>query len=545
MTNLLQQLLEEQQDLTAVERFAQMHADGQLPAQQQYYSKLLPASPPAQGQQFAFNVDLDKCSGCKACVTACHSLNGLDDSETWRDVGLLIGGTAELPIMQHVTTACHHCIDPACATACPVNAYEKNPVTGIVKHLDDQCIGCQYCILACPYEVPKYNAAKGIVRKCDMCSDRLAVGEAPACVQACPHEAISIGVVNVDEVLESAGRGRLVATAPDSNFTKPTTTYFSRKTVSSKLLAADSQILILQHAHWPLIIMLVLTQLSIGMFATGLLTNLAGSQPLAAAIHATVALLLGLLALGASTCHLGRPLYAFRAVIGLRHSWLSREIVVFGGFAGAAVTYVCLSWLKLAPDFLPGVPAAMTSATGWSAVAIGLLGVFCSVMIYVFTQRQFWKFGQTATKFLLTCPILGIATTWITLAVIAVATGDERTHSFVVHVKPWFVAALFLASLSKLTVEASLFAHLKHSGISQLKRTAKLMTSQLRNITLARFVAGTLGGVLLPVATLLPLSDNTSLAVVATAFAGCVSGELLERYLYFTAVSPDKMPGAF
>ncbi len=108
----------------------------------------------------AFEVDLDRCSGCKACVTACHSLNGLDDGETWRDVGLLVGGTTGNPVMQHVTTACHHCLEPACLTACPVNAYEKDPLTGIVQHLDDQCFGCQYCTLACPYDVPKYHAPR-------------------------------------------------------------------------------------------------------------------------------------------------------------------------------------------------------------------------------------------------------------------------------------------------------------------------------------------------------------------------------------------------
>src|SRR3954466_2950723 len=88
---------------------------------------------------------------------------------------------------------------------CPTKAYEKDPVTGIVKHLDDQCFGCQYCTLMCPYDAPKYNEARGIVRKCDMCSDRLAHGEAPACVQACPNEAIRIPVTDRAGVVAAAG----------------------------------------------------------------------------------------------------------------------------------------------------------------------------------------------------------------------------------------------------------------------------------------------------------------------------------------------------
>ena len=62
---------------------------------------------------------------------------------------------------------------------CPVNAYEKDEITGIVKHLDDQCIGCVYCTLKCPYEVPQYDKAHGIVRKCDMCADRLSERRSP------------------------------------------------------------------------------------------------------------------------------------------------------------------------------------------------------------------------------------------------------------------------------------------------------------------------------------------------------------------------------
>jgi NAD-dependent dihydropyrimidine dehydrogenase PreA subunit len=149
---LVERYLREQQSLTAVERFAQRHTDAERPLREPYYRDLLPASPPAEGQQYAFSVDLDACTGCKACVTACHNLNGLDDSEAWRSVGLLHGGTAAAPVQQTVTTACHHCLDPACMTGCPVGAYEKDALTGIVKNLDDQCIGCQYCTFTCPYD---------------------------------------------------------------------------------------------------------------------------------------------------------------------------------------------------------------------------------------------------------------------------------------------------------------------------------------------------------------------------------------------------------
>ena len=119
--------LNEQRDLSAVERFAQFHEDADEPLQGQYYSALMPAHPPGPGQQLAFEVDLDRCSGCKACVAACHNLNGLDEGESWRDVGLVIGGMPELPVLQHVTSACHHCLAPACLNACPVDAYEKDP----------------------------------------------------------------------------------------------------------------------------------------------------------------------------------------------------------------------------------------------------------------------------------------------------------------------------------------------------------------------------------------------------------------------------------
>ena len=148
---LIDALLDEQRQLTAVERFAQKHEHAEAPIQSRYYRDLLPLSQPRAGEQYAFEVDLDKCSGCKACVVACHNLNGLEENESWRSVGLLVNAENSAPFQQTVTTACHHCVDPGCLNGCPVLAYEKDPITGIVRHLDDQCIGCQYCVLKCPY----------------------------------------------------------------------------------------------------------------------------------------------------------------------------------------------------------------------------------------------------------------------------------------------------------------------------------------------------------------------------------------------------------
>ena len=174
-----------------------------------------------------------------------------------------------------MTSACHHCLDPACLSACPVDAYEKDPVTGIVKHLDDQCFGCQYCTLACPYDVPKFHAGKGIVRKCDMCGDRLRAGEAPACVQACPHEAIRIRVVDRGGRPARAEAGEFLPAAFDPSYTQPTTVYRvapRRRPPAGRRVSRVEP----EHAHTPLVVMLVLTQLSVGGFLVELIARLGG-----------------------------------------------------------------------------------------------------------------------------------------------------------------------------------------------------------------------------------------------------------------------------
>jgi len=541
LSNLLEQLLSEQADLTAVEQFSRAHNKGDVPDQAQYYERLLPASEPKEGQQYAFKVDLDRCSGCKACVTACHSLNGLDKEETWRDVGLLIGGTELLPVMQHVTTACHHCLEPACAVGCPVNAYEKDPLTGIVKHLDDQCFGCQYCTMTCPYEVPKYHAEKGIVRKCDMCSERLGVGEAPACVQACPHESISIQLVDVEDVRQR--EELLVATSPASSLTHPTTSFesarFGYKTAKQPELTSVEEPRP-QHAHWPLIIMLVLSQLSVGMFSCLSAFVVFDGFAIVAPWFSCCALAVGLASIAAATFHLGRPQYAFRAILGVTHSWLSREIVVFGAFAGAASLLTGSAWLSssLVTQKLLSLATAL----------LGLAGVFCSVMIYVFTRREFWNIKQTGIRFFLSTVISGAAASSVVLS-IQTQVGSltpakiDSLGSLCRVAWPVLGMVIFAASIGKIGFETSLLTRRGSGNSLQLDRTRRLLTNNFRSITSARMVTGSVVGLILPVSLLFQTPGQASTVMLAALLCVCLASETCERFLFFAAVSPDRMPG--
>jgi Fe-S-cluster-containing dehydrogenase component/DMSO reductase anchor subunit len=543
---LIHQVIREQQQLTAVERFAREHSTGNVPLHAKSYTTLLPASPPGPGEQYAFEVDLDACSGCKSCVTACHTLNGLDENETWRDVGMLHGGSAELPVIQHVTAACHHCLEPACMIGCPVKAYEKDPVTGIVRHLDDQCIGCQYCTLACPYDVPKYNHRLGIVRKCDMCSSRLAVGEAPACVQACPNGAIRITVVRQHEIVESCETGQFLPGAPDPAITLPTTNYKTRRALPRNLLPADYYSIHPEHAHWPLVIMLVLTQLSVGAFLVAIvLQSLIRPEVLAdvSRIHAVSALVFGLLALGASVFHLGRPHLAFRAVIGVGTSWLSREILAFGVFATLATAYAAAAWFEPTAEWL--------GPLGCAVVLAGLSGIVCSIMIYRSTHRRFWSGTAASVKFLLTMLVLGVATTLVTsVAAAAWTPGLKLTQVWTEYGEP-LVRLLVAAAVAKLLFEAASLRHLRAKQNSPAKRSAMLMTGPLARATGWRFACGLAGGIALPALLLAAIDahgDATSYnmlvgVVVPVSFVACVIGELFERYLFFTAVVAPRMPG--
>jgi len=545
-TGLLAALLREQQTLSAVESFARKHEAETLPAQERFYRDLLPHEGPGPGQQYAFEVDLDNCTGCKACVSACHSLNGLDETEAWRSVGLLHGGSAQTPALQTVTTSCHHCVEPACMHGCPVKAYEKDATTGIVKHLDDQCIGCQYCTFMCPYDAPKYNARQGIVRKCDMCSHRIEEGEAPACVQACPNGAIKITVVEKEKMVSVSTEDSFLAGAPDPAATAPTTIYKGAQNLPENMLPADHHSMNTEHAHPPLVVMLTLTQLAAGAVAVNfVLERLFGLSVGSATTQTAVAMGLCLLALGASVFHLGRPMGAWKAFLGLRTSWMSREILAFGAFAKLGVAYAAALILPRFVDvpFAPLVETALPYLHG-AAALFGLVGVFCSVQIYAATKRRYWSFVQTATKFFLTTAILGLATV---LTVGVVVEHDQPVTGGAVKT---LVVIMVAASVVKLLFEGSVFRHLGGETTNVFARAAQMLATVMRTQTLARFGLGLVGGVFIPLIALAELDYRdgrlpSMLAVSAVVLTLVITtaGELLERYAFFAAAPASRMPG--
>jgi len=253
--------------------------------------------------------------------------------------------------------------------------------------------------------------------------------------------------------------------------------------------------------------MLVLTQLSVGAFCTATILRLFFPSDLLrelTPLHSLVALLLGLLALGASTMHLGRPLKAWRSFVGLKTSWLSREIIVFGLFAILAVIYAGSFWLPAVSRFLI-IPfwrelssSPLQNTFGISVAVTGLAGVFCSMMIYRDTPRTFWRITFTAPKFSGTTVLLGPATILFTMTMQSVFAPAIAAQPAFRHVVVLLCGFLAVAATAKLLWELTVFVHLNDRDWTDMKRTALLMAGVLRRVTIPRFVCGALGGVMLP-----------------------------------------------
>ncbi len=167
-------------------------------------------------------VDLTRCIGCRGCQVACKAWNDRSvnptvlngnftnppklNSETFTHISFFEWETDKGPVWQFVKSQCMHCKDPACVSACPASALKKTP-EGPVVYYYERCLGCRYCMMACPFHIPKYEWEKTIfpfpwVRKCTFCSDRIADGRTPACIKVCPTNVMFFG--ELEEVKKEA-----------------------------------------------------------------------------------------------------------------------------------------------------------------------------------------------------------------------------------------------------------------------------------------------------------------------------------------------------
>ena len=177
--------------------------------------------------QYGFHFNARRCTGCKTCMLACKDLHDLAPEAAFRQVYEYGGGSwrrSEGGAVSHdafcyyVSVACNHCGNPACVQVCPTGAMHKDE-RGLVSVDARRCIGCGYCALSCPYRAPKVDREQGRSVKCDGCTDRVAAGIAPVCVEACPLRALDFG--EMEDLRERYGGVADLPPLPEATATSP------------------------------------------------------------------------------------------------------------------------------------------------------------------------------------------------------------------------------------------------------------------------------------------------------------------------------------
>ena len=470
-------------------------------------SSLIPSIPLEDGQQYRFHFDMSKCVGCKCCEVACAEQNNNPPDVSWRRVGEIEGGMYPQTQRMHLSMGCNHCLDPSCMTGCPTAAYSKDPVTGIVAHNPDVCIGCEYCIWNCPYSVPAFNPDRGVVGKCDMCHGRLAEGDAPACVNACPSEALEIEIVDIAEWRQRYGDEANAPGLPSAEDTISTTRVTLPDDLPSNAERADFHQVRPAKPHFSLVLMTVLTQLSVAGFASAWLMSLFGGSEALKSV-ALLTLALGLVSFTASPLHLGRPAFAPLAIRNLRSSWLSREILALTAFGAAATVYAALLLLRL-----PGA-----SAVGGVASAVGLFAMYATSRIYLVPGRPAWNSRFTIADFFLTGAVLG--------PLLLAAAGAWQGQAL--------LTACAVAAIAHILLEIGRFLGLVRSEEYERQATARQLSGRYSRLFLLRLGLLALG------ALALPALGHPGLGIGLAA-----AGALVGRYLFFVSVVPKNMAMPF
>ena len=156
-------------------------------------------------QHYGILIDTTMCIGCYECERACSARWGLPEPGDTHELSATQNTAVRTVNDINVPRMCMHCQDPTCVSVCPVGAFEKTK-EGPVVYDADKCIGCRYCMQACPFDVPRYqwNSTNPKVTKCDMCRDRILKGQPTACAEVCPANARFFG--KFEDVLEEANR---------------------------------------------------------------------------------------------------------------------------------------------------------------------------------------------------------------------------------------------------------------------------------------------------------------------------------------------------
>jgi Fe-S-cluster-containing dehydrogenase component len=295
--------------------------------------------------QKGFIFDINKCVACHACVVACQIENmdlellvseaKWEQQMQWREVTTNNEFQhPDLPVF-NFSLACNHCEDAPCISNCPALAYMRDKDFDAIIHQADACIGCRYCTMVCPYDAPKYNPFTGIIEKCTLCVQRLSESKDPACTTSCPTGALDYNSIKIEpqfiEGFHEFGIKPAIEIIPLRKKDSPKQENIFQHTNMDDLkkelhLEEEKKNAIL--SEWPLLIFSVLTTLLVSVFYAAFSNGL----PIKFELFVSLAAFGGLL----SMAHLRKKFRAWRAVLNIRKSWLSREIVAYSLFVPLA-----------------------------------------------------------------------------------------------------------------------------------------------------------------------------------------------------------------
>jgi Fe-S-cluster-containing dehydrogenase component/DMSO reductase anchor subunit len=336
-------------------------------------------------RQFSFLFDLNRCTGCGACVVACNMENVEKQELNWREIYTFNETRHPLLPLFNISMACNHCLKPACMANCPASAYSKDPVTGAVSLNTDHCLGCKYCTWACPYDAPRFNNSRGVIEKCDFCAERLKNDEAPACVCACPTNALRLGEYEEEkkenekreereEIEEKIDGFTQSDIQPAIRFTPlrqkqaPESTAPPSKHSIQDLFASSQNIpapKISLKSEWTLLAFTYIAFILVAVFTAAVTI---GIPPILTGPGSFGFLGAGAVAMGLSTIHLGQKKRAYRAIFNIKSSWLSREILLFSTFLGLSFIYLQFFSHRV--------------ILGWFAMIIGYSSLFAVDRLY-------------------------------------------------------------------------------------------------------------------------------------------------------------------